>query len=584
MQFSKYILFLILQIFAFSITAQTNWESKVDPVIMDKVADGSSISFLILMKEQANVDGAKLLITKDAKAAYVYNEIHKTAKKSQAGLKNYLKAKEVPFQSLQIVNVIKAKGNLDLIKSIAQRAEVKNIQDNPYAEFDGPVRLTEENGGARAVEWGIENINADDVWAMGYQGSGVVVGGQDTGYDWEHPALKKKYRGTKSDGTADHDYNWHDAIHDYNPLNDSLFNPCGLDVQFPCDDNRHGTHTMGTMVGSEGDNEIGVAPESKWCACRNMDRGWGSPFTYLECFEWFVAPTDLNNENPDPTKAPHVIANSWGCPEIEGCNPMNFELLNTAVKNLKAAGTVVVVSAGNDGRECNTIMNPASIFEASFTVGAYRQNDTIANFSSRGPVIDSNGILKPNITAPGVGVRSSVLNGEYNTFNGTSMAGPHVAGVVALMISANPELAGQVDIIEDIIESTARPMTSDEDCGNILGSEVPNHTYGWGRIDALAAVEKSLTIFPVSNENVLAGQVVVYPNPFDQVIQLEFTNIEGQANFELFDLNGRLVKAQSMLLSGKQTHRILSNDLGAGMYFYKINGKDQTFEGKIIKQ
>src|SRR5690606_13518356 len=160
--------------------------------------------------------------------------------------------------------------------------------------------------------------------------------------EWDHPALRSKYRGAEGDAVS-HDYNWHDAIHEINPLNgDSIImpgnNPCGLDYPIPCDDSGHGTHTMGMLVGSDSAYQIGVAPDARWIGCRNMERGWGKPSTYLECMEWFLAPTDVNGENPDPTKAPHVINNSWSCPEVEGCNPDNFELLHQAVVNLRAAG------------------------------------------------------------------------------------------------------------------------------------------------------------------------------------------------------------------------------------------------------
>lgn len=127
----------------------------------------------------------------------------------------------------------------------------------------------------------------------------------------------------------------------------------------PCDDDKHGTHTMGTMVGEDDENSIGVAPEAKWIACRNMDRGWGQPSTYMECFEWFLAPYDLEGENADPDKAPHVINNSWFCSVEEGCNPSNFILMEEIVKNLKASGVVVVVSAGNSGGSgCGSVTGP----------------------------------------------------------------------------------------------------------------------------------------------------------------------------------------------------------------------------------
>ena len=138
-----------------------------------------------------------------------------------------------------------------------------------------------------------------------------------------------------------HNYNWHDSIH-------SGGGSCGADSPAPCDDFGHGTHTMGTMVGDDGGtNKIGVAPRRKWIGCRNMDQGVGTPATYTECFQWFIAPTDLPNQNPDPSKAPHVINNSWGCPPSEGCTDPT--VLQTVVENTRAAGIEVVVSAGNAG-------------------------------------------------------------------------------------------------------------------------------------------------------------------------------------------------------------------------------------------
>jgi serine protease AprX len=120
----------------------------------------------------------------------------------------------------------------------------------------------------------------------------------------------------------------------------------------------------------------------------------------------------------------------------------------------------------------------------------------IASFSSRGPVtVDLSNRLKPNVSAPGVSIRSSTLGGGYGIKSGTSMAGPHVTGLVALLLSANPDLIGQVSEIETIIEQTALPRTTTQTCGNVPGSQIPNNTYGWGRVDAWAAVRSTLVIF-----------------------------------------------------------------------------------------
>ncbi|MEZ4519661.1 MAG: S8 family serine peptidase [Chloroflexota bacterium] len=264
--------------------------------------------------------------------------------------------------------------------------------------------------------------HAPEVWAWGYEGQGIVIGGQDTGYDWTHPALQPHYRGWDGQ-TANHDYNWHDAIHEENP-NSSFGNSCGYDVSEPCDDGYHGTHTMGTMVGDDGQGNLtGMAPGAEWIGCRNMEDGWGSPATYTECFEWFIAPYPVGGDSfsdGDPAMAPHVINNSWSCPPSEGCTP---DILQPVVEAVRAAGIVTVQSAGNTGPACQSVNTPAAIYDASFTVGAVDSSQNIAGFSGRGPVTGS-GLPKPDIVAPGVGITSTIPGNGYGILSGTSMAAP----------------------------------------------------------------------------------------------------------------------------------------------------------------
>ncbi|MCB0641410.1 MAG: S8 family peptidase [Phaeodactylibacter sp.] len=570
---------------------EEEWRDKVDPKVFLRLEEQDEVEFLVFLKAQADVSKARNYKTKEERGRYVFNALRQQAEQSQRPIRQLLDAGGYDYQSYFIVNSLLVKGDREVLKTLAERPEVKNIQDN--TEFKVPELLTSDDlqtRGPDAIEWGIQMIRADLVWDLGITGQGVIVGGQDTGYDWQHPALKSKYKGFDG-SSADHNYTWHDAIHEINPLNnDSTIsasnNPCGLDSPFPCDDHNHGTHTMGTMVGSDGDNQIGVAPGARWIACRNMERGYGSPSSYIECFEWFMAPTDLANQNPDPAKAPHVIANSWSCPELEGCNPANFSLMQAAVDNLKASGVVVVVSAGNSGSQgCESVSTPAAIFESSFTVGASAENDTITGFSSRGPVsVDNSFRTKPNVVAPGRNVRSCIRNGEYATYNGTSMAGPHVAGAVALIIAANPALAGQVEVIETILEQTAVPKQTDQDCGTIPGTDVPNNTYGYGRIDVLAAEEEALALDSTNSPGIIDPRVAVYPNPFNKSMVLRFTNWYGNTKLELFDAAGRLVHLEEWEAQNERLRILDLSDLPGGIYFYRIDNGENSHNGKVIKR
>src|SRR5678815_4930722 len=283
---------------------------------------------------------------------------------------------------------------------------------------------------------------------------------------------------------ADHNFNWHDSIH-------SGGGACGPNSLVPCDDSGHGTHTIGTAIGDDsGANQIGMAPQAQFIGCRNMNVGVGSPATYTECFEWFLAPYPVGGDpsQGDPDKAPDITTNSWTCPSSEGCSPTT---LQAGVEAQRAAGIEMVVAAGNSGPSCSTVIDPPSLYDASYTVGALNTGtDTIASFSSRGPVTaDGSMRLKPDITAPGTNTRSAYNTSDnaYAFLSGTSMATPHIAGAVALLWSAHPELKNNPDATEPVLNSSAVHILSNAcDSGS---PTTPNNTYGNGRVDILAAVD-----------------------------------------------------------------------------------------------
>lgn len=463
------------------------WQDKVDPWVIERTQKGQT-ECLIFLSEQADLSGTDRLMSKQEKSKYVFERLTAVAERTQKPVIDALRTLGAEYQPFWVVNMIWVRAGLETVKTMAVRPDVSRIHANPAVRLPQPGR--EEAVAApllpAAVEWNIAHVNAPGVWAAGYTGQGVVVGGQDTGYQWDHPALLNQYRGW-NDGIASHDYNWHDAIH-------SGGGACGANSPFPCDDNAHGTHTMGTMVGDDGGaNQIGMAPGARWIGCRNMDRGVGTPATYAECFQWFMAPTRIDGSNPDPAMAPDVINNSWGCPAREGCTDPN--VLLTVVNNVRAAGILTVQAAGNSGAACSSVNEPAAIYQSSFAVGATNSSDLIASFSSRGPVtVDGSGRRKPDVSAPGVGIRSCVPGSVYQGgWSGTSMAAPHVAGLAVLVISANAFLAGQVDSLEDIVRHSAVPLTTAQGCGGDGPADVPNNVYGWGRIDALTAYQAALS-------------------------------------------------------------------------------------------
>lgn len=474
------------------LSADLAWQTKVDPWVLENAARGTT-EFLIYLREQADLSPAYQLETKSEKGRFVYHVLTEVAERTQPIVIANLLHQGVEYRRFWVANMILARGSLSAIQSLAQRSDVLHIYANPSVRSDLSIpELNNEIPQTQdGIEWNINLVAAPQVWAAGVTGQGAVIGGQDTGYDWDHEALINQYRGWDG-STANHDYNWHDAIHADDP-NTPSGNPCGFDSLIPCDDYSHGTHTMGTMVGDNGSTrKIGMAPGARWIGCRNMEQGWGKPSTYAECYQWFIAPTRIDGSDPDPGMAPDVINNSWSCPVREGCTDPN--ILLTVVENVRAAGIVTVHSAGNNGFQCESVDAPAAIYEPSFTVGATDSADNIANFSSRGPVsIDGSYRLKPNVSAPGIGILSSIPNNLYTQNSGTSMAAPHVAGLVALLISGRPELKGQVDSLEDLIEQFALPRTTNyENCGGIPGTQIPNNTYGWGRINAWDSFQGNL--------------------------------------------------------------------------------------------
>src|SRR5438552_4155141 len=458
--------------------------SKIAPWVMEHTANGQQTEFFIELADQADLSGAANLPTKAEKGRFVYQTLLEKAQTTQRPILQSLQERGIDYQSFYIINAVLVKGDRQRAEPLAERPDVAHNSGNPVIHNDlpqpGPVEESPPHDPA-TIEPGISNTHAPQVWALGFTGQNIVIASADTGNRWTHSALKPHYRGW--DGVnANHNYNWHDSIHD------SVSNPCGNDSPFPCDDFFHGSHTLGTAIGDDGmGNQIGMAPGAKWIGCRNLDQGNGTPARYMECMQFILAPYPINwtpNEG-DPTKSPDITINSWGCPASEGCSA---NTLQAAVEAQAAAGIMMVVAAGNGGSACSTVTDPPSLYAASYTAGALiTGTDTIAGFSSRGPVtVDGSGRIKPDICAPGTGTRSASNTGDnaYTTASGTSMATPHIAGAMGLLWCALPSLRHQITMSRDALNNAAVHIASTQ-CGT---AGPPNNVYGWGRVDIAAAV------------------------------------------------------------------------------------------------
>jgi serine protease AprX len=456
-------------------TGQTN--GKIAAGVLAGTANGSSTEALVVLTQQADLSVAATLKTKLEKGYFVVNSLRTVANRTQGPILSLLQQRGVPYQSFFIVNMIKVTGDRNLMEELAARADVAQIDANPTIHNPLPAAQGMDTTlQTTGIEWNVQKVKAPDVWALGFHGEGLVVAGADTGVQWDHPALKNQYRGWNGQ-QANHDYNWHDATPDHSPT--------------PIDPHGHGTFTVSEMVGDDGHgNQVGVAPGAKWIACRNMDAGGnGTPAQYTECFQFLIAPYPISGGQGDPSKAPDSINNSWTCPPSEGCSTFTLQSIVDAVR---AAGIFNVMAASNYGPACSTIQEPPAIYASAIDVGALDSGNNIAGFSSRGPVVaDGSNRTKPDLSAPGVNIRGAVPGGGYSSgWSGTSMAAPHVAGGLALLWQAKPNLDGNIDATELKMEQTAQHLTDVQASGFCRGpSFLKDNTFGYGLLNLLRAVQ-----------------------------------------------------------------------------------------------
>jgi serine protease AprX len=559
---NKTISFAIAVVVLITCIASAGISSKIKPWVDANTAQGRSAEFFIVMKEKADLSAAFNMATKLERGKFVYKTLYETAQKSQAPLQRLLKSRGIKFQSFYIVNSILVTGDRALVNEMAARDDVASIDGNPVIHNNLPEPVKKSNQKSPdAIEWNITKVNAPSMWNLGFTGQGIVVGGQDTGYRWTHQALKSKYRGW--DGTnASHDYNWHDSIHSGGGI-------CGADSPIPCDDFFHGTHTMGTVLGDDGgSHQIGMAPGAKWIGCRNMDQGNGTPATYLECFEFFMAPYPVGGDpgQGDPALAPDLTTNSWSCTDGEGCTV--GDELQVAVDAQKAAGIMTVAAAQNQGPTCGTVDFAPGTYASAYTVGSTTMSDQLSGFSSRGPA-DFTGLMKPSIVAPGSGVNSATNDCDtcYAQASGTSMATPNVAGGIALMWSAAPSYRNDQNSTETLMNDGATPLPAIvEACGGDYVNG-PNNTWGFG-LENLATTYSNVCTTPAAPTNLISSLTV------NNEVSLSWDSVPGATNYVIFRGPGSCPNGLvgfSELATSSTTSYLDADVVAGATYSYKVS-------------
>ncbi|TKK73481.1 peptidase S8 [Kribbella jiaozuonensis] len=437
----------------------------------------SATDYWVRFGAKADLTAASRITNWNERGTAVAAALKKAAADSQASIRAELDAQHVKYQAFWGTNAIRIEsGSLALAQDLATHNEVEGLYAPVQIEVP-KVTPGQQEKAIQAVEWGVANIKANQVWSQyGDKGEGIVVASIDTGVQYDHPALVNQYRGNNGDGTFNHNYNWFDAA--------------GTSPNAPSDGNGHGTHTMGTMVGDDGaGNQIGVAPGVKWIAANGC---CPSDAALISSGQWMLEPTDLAGQNPDASKRPNVINNSWG-----STLPSNDPFMEDITLAWTASGIFGAFANGNSGEGgCNTSGSPGSL-TSNYSAGAYDINNNIASFSGRG--VGQDGTIKPNISAPGVNVRSSLPDNTYGAFNGTSMATPHLTATVALLWSASPSLKGDVAATRALLNQTAID-TPNSQCG---GTDANNNVFGQGRLDALALLNAA----PIGDTGTLSGTV-----------------------------------------------------------------------------
>lgn len=449
--------------------------ATVDPQLHRSFRSNSAANIMIKMKSDSTDSIIRGLNRRSydsriSKISSLHMELVENARVSQArvldaiqGVSSNFESDNLPVdvKSLWISNELYIpNATPELIDQLAEMDDIDHIYEEHIITLDELILADDgssdimPNREENIIEWGIEKVDAPTVWLEGNTGEGVVVGSIDTGVQGTHEALQDNFVG---------EYGWFDP-YDQSPE--------------PIDTNGHGTHTMGTIAGQNG---IGVAPGAKWMACRGCNTNSCTEFALKTCGQFILCPTDSEGNNADCSYAPQLSSNSWG-------GAGNSFWYKSVVDAWEASGIIPIFAQGNSGPRCGTANSPGD-YPNVIGVGATTESDELASFSSVGPA--RSGLIKPNIAAPGKQVNSAWIGTDtaYRSISGTSMACPHIAGVVALMLSGKENLTYQ-QIFKAMTVGASREMLTGpgKTCGGIDELTYPNNAFGFGQAHASDAL------------------------------------------------------------------------------------------------
>lgn len=524
--------FLVVLVFSVFVSPELKIQSG-------NLEDNEKITVIVVMDTEYPFNTVENLPVKEK--ADIFKEI---AHNSQQNLIDYLQQFPSEIEGIKqfwVFNGLHIRATKRIVNELIKRDDIKYIIHN------GVIKLPELKNvpDSRTPEWNISKVMADSCWYAGYTGDSIIIGHLDTGCDFTHPALSAKWSGY-----------WRDCVNGQTQ---------------PYDDNGHGIFSAGIICGGDGlgpfVNDIGVAPGAKLVCAKVFDTGGSGQYVWIDAGMQWIA--DLKVDSGVDIRA---VSNSWGGSRYD----LHFWDMCLVWKSIGILGIWAIGSSGPGQGTCGAPGNYPLVLGS----GATDVNDYIASFSSRGPAPNQppwNDTLywfrhdwiltKPDIVAPGVNIRSSYNNGGYTTMNGTSWTNPHIAGGVAILCEAKPELT-ITQLYNLFLDNTDRPSH---------GAPYPNNTYGWGRLNVWKALQAALNINEDDN-NKYSPQIIFSPNPCQGRIKIILSDVN--YSIILYNITGREV--WRTFLTKNVPVLNLPAQLKNGVYFLRINTPSRVIVKKFV--